>query len=108
GGDRDRLKRPLMGAAVDRFSDAAIITSDNPRGEKLEEIIQEVALGFRSGKEFSKIVDRKEAIAKALSEAQEGDCVLIAGKGHEAYQEAAGVKHPFDDRKIVREFFNGV
>ncbi|MDZ4224545.1 MAG: UDP-N-acetylmuramoyl-L-alanyl-D-glutamate--2,6-diaminopimelate ligase, partial [bacterium] len=103
GGDRDRLKRPLMGAAVDRFSDAAIITSDNPRGEKLEEIIQEVALGFRSGKEFSKIVDRKEAIAKALSEAQEGDCVLIAGKGHEAYQEAAGVKHPFDDRKIVRE-----
>ena len=103
GGDRDRLKRPLMGAAVDRFSDAAIITSDNPRSENPEAILREIQAGFQTGKEFLTIADRRDAITKAISMAKEGDCVLIAGKGHETYQELENVRYPFDDRKIAKE-----
>ncbi len=108
GGDRDRLKRPLMGAAVDRFSDVAILTSDNPRSEEPEAILDEIAAGFRSGKDFERIADRKEAITKALEMAEAGDCILIAGKGHETVQEMQGQKIPFDDRQVAREFLDGI
>lgn len=108
GGNRDRLKRPMMGSAASRFSDVAIVTSDNPRDEKPEEIIAEVVPGLKRGIEFLTIADRKEAIAKAVELAGPGDCVLIAGKGHETYQEIKGVKRPFDDREVARELFHGV
>lgn len=108
GGNRDRLKRPLMGEAAERFSDTVIVTSDNPRDEDPEAIIGEILRGFRGGPEFYKITDRRDAIAKALDMARPGDCVLIAGKGHEAYQEAGGKKIFFDDRTVVREILNGI
>ncbi|MDO8528264.1 MAG: UDP-N-acetylmuramoyl-L-alanyl-D-glutamate--2,6-diaminopimelate ligase, partial [Deltaproteobacteria bacterium] len=94
GGNRDRVKRPLMAKAVEKLSDVMIVTSDNPRNEKPEDIIDDVVRGLGNNEDFYQIVDRKEAIAKALEMAEPGDCVLIAGKGHETYQEIAGVKHP--------------
>lgn len=108
GGNRDRTKRPLMAAAVERFSDVMIVTSDNPRNEKPEEIIDEVVKGFKRPENIFKIVDRKEAIAKVFEMAQPGDCILIAGKGHENYQEIQGVKKPFDDVNVAEEILNGV
>jgi UDP-N-acetylmuramoyl-L-alanyl-D-glutamate--2,6-diaminopimelate ligase len=101
GGDRDREKRPLMGQVVDRNADQAIITSDNPRKEDPEKIIAEVEKGFRSNR-YEKIVDRTEAIERAISLAQPRDIVLIAGKGHEAYQEFADHTIPFDDIQVAR------
>jgi UDP-N-acetylmuramoyl-L-alanyl-D-glutamate--2,6-diaminopimelate ligase len=101
GGDRDREKRPLMAQVVDRNADHAIITSDNPRKEDPEEIIAEVETGFRS-KRYEKIVDRTEAINRAIGLAQPRDIVLIAGKGHEAYQEFADHTIPFDDIQVAR------
>ncbi len=103
GGNRDRLKRPLMGKAVDRLSDVVILTSDNPRDEEPEMIIADIVKGIEREKDFYEIVDRKEAIAQALALAKPGDCLFIAGKGHETYQEIRGVKMPFDDRSMVRE-----
>ncbi len=100
GGDRDASKRPLMGAAVSRLSDISILTSDNPRTENPEQILDGVAAGM-SGV-WRRIVDRDEAIATAIRAAQPGDIVLVAGKGHETYQEINGVRHPFDDRKVAR------
>ena len=100
GGDRDASKRPLMGAAVSRLSDISILTSDNPRTENPEQILDGVAAGM-SGV-WRRIVDREEAIATAIRAAQPGDIVLVAGKGHETYQEINGVRHPFDDRKVAR------
>lgn len=108
GGNRDRLKRPLMGRAVERFSDIIIATSDNPREEDPEIILAEIFQGFQSEREVFKIIDRKEAIVKALKLSRPGDCVLIAGKGHETYQEIQGKKIPFDDRIIVKEILNGI
>jgi len=108
GGNRDQTKRPLMGSAVERLSDVAIVTSDNPRDERPEEIIAEVTRGFTRGGDFTTIVDRREAIGQAIRLAKPGDCVLIAGKGHETYQEVKGVKKPFDDREVAREFLHGV
>ncbi|MEP7070928.1 MAG: UDP-N-acetylmuramoyl-L-alanyl-D-glutamate--2,6-diaminopimelate ligase [Verrucomicrobiota bacterium] len=96
GGDRDRQKRPLMGRVADQFSDYAIITSDNPRKEDPDAIIAEVEKGFR-GNHHEKITDRAEAIARAISLAQPHDIVLIAGKGHEKYQEFSDHTIPFDD-----------
>jgi UDP-N-acetylmuramoyl-L-alanyl-D-glutamate--2,6-diaminopimelate ligase len=101
GGDRDREKRPLMGQVVDLNADHAIITSDNPRREDPEQIIAQVEKGFRSD-HYEKIVDRAEAIARAISLAQPRDIVLIAGKGHEAYQEFADHTIPFDDIHVAR------
>lgn len=101
GGDRDRAKRPKMGAAVDGLADWAIITSDNPRKEKPEAIIEEIKAGF-TGRNYEVIVDRKEAIGRAVAMAQPRDIVLIAGKGHENYQEFADHTVPFDDVDVAR------
>lgn len=101
GGDRDRQKRPLMGAVAEQNADFSIITSDNPRKENPDAIIAEVAKGFR-GDRYEKIADRAEAIARAISLAQPRDIVLIAGKGHETYQEFADHTVPFDDIHVAR------
>jgi UDP-N-acetylmuramoyl-L-alanyl-D-glutamate--2,6-diaminopimelate ligase len=101
GGDRDRQKRPLMAAVVDQNADHAIITSDNPRKEDPDAIIAEVAQGFRSDR-FEKVSDRTAAIARAIELAQPRDVVLIAGKGHENYQEFADHTLPFDDIQVAR------
>jgi UDP-N-acetylmuramoyl-L-alanyl-D-glutamate--2,6-diaminopimelate ligase len=96
GGNRDKTKRPLMGAVADKLADHSIITSDNPRKEDPEAIIREVESGFKH-KNYEKIVDRKEAISRAIAMAQPRDIVLIAGKGHEKYQEFSDHTVPFDD-----------
>ncbi len=101
GGDRDRGKRPLMGAAVGAGADLAIVTSDNPRSEDPLAIIAEILPGVGTAPHRVE-PDRAAAIRLALSLAQPGDVVLIAGKGHESFQEIAGVKHPFDDRAHAR------
>ena len=101
GGDRDRQKRPLMGEVVDRHADLAIITSDNPRKEDPNAIIAEVEKGFRAN-HYEKIADRTEAIRRAIELAQPRDIVLIAGKGHENYQEFADHTVPFDDIQVAR------
>src|SRR6266478_953291 len=101
GGDRDRKKRPLMGRVADELADYAIITSDNPRKENPDAIIGEVEKGFRST-HYEKIVERAEAIRHAVAMAQPRDLVLIAGKGHEKYQEFADHTIPFDDLQVAR------
>ena len=101
GGDRDKQKRPLMGRVADENADYSIITSDNPRKENPESIIADAEKGFRSG-HYEKITDRTEAIARAIELAQPRDIVLIAGKGHEAYQEFADHTVPFDDIQVAR------
>lgn len=105
GGDRDRTKRPVMAAIACEKSDKVIITSDNPRSEEPMEIIHEMEKGVNPvhKKKALSIVDRKEAIKTACHMAQKGDIILIAGKGHEKYQEIKGVKHPFDDMQILSE-----
>lgn len=104
GGDRDPMKRPLMGAAAARRADRVVITSDNPRSEDPLAIIAAVAGGVPEGTWCVREPDRRKAIALALGQAEKGDVVVVAGKGHETTQEIAGVKHPFDDREVVREF----
>jgi UDP-N-acetylmuramoyl-L-alanyl-D-glutamate--2,6-diaminopimelate ligase len=101
GGDRDRAKRPLMGQVCDQFADFSIITSDNPRKEDPDAIIAEAEKGFRTNR-YEKITDRAEAIARAIELAQPRDVVLIAGKGHETYQEFADNTVPFDDVQVAR------
>jgi UDP-N-acetylmuramoyl-L-alanyl-D-glutamate--2,6-diaminopimelate ligase len=104
GGDRDRGKRPLMGAAAARHGDAVILTSDNPRSEDPEAIIAAIAEGAGDAPAVERIVDRRAAIARAIALAAAGDVVVIAGKGHETYQELdGGRKVPFDDREVARE-----
>jgi UDP-N-acetylmuramoyl-L-alanyl-D-glutamate--2,6-diaminopimelate ligase len=103
GGDRDRGKRPLMGAAAARLADRVIITSDNPRSEDPLEIVREIEAGARGTATVSTIVDRTEAIGEAIGEAGPGDAVLIAGKGHETYQILATGTIPFDDRTAARD-----
>ena len=105
GGDRDKSKRPAMGKIAARHSDRLYLTSDNPRSESPETIIDEIKSGISPAyRALSVIVDRREAIIAALQNTLPGDAVLIAGKGHEDYQEINGVKHHLDDREIVREF----
>jgi UDP-N-acetylmuramoyl-L-alanyl-D-glutamate--2,6-diaminopimelate ligase len=115
GGDRDRGKRPRMAAAVDKLADLAFVTSDNPRSEDPHAIIDEILRGFRScsGHGDSRRggiqrihveVDRRRAIEAALSEARDGDTVLIAGKGHETYQLVGGEVLPFDDVEVARRW----
>ncbi len=101
GGDRDRTKRPRMGAVAAKFADKIIITSDNPRTENPDTIIDEIASGIPDNINFSIIQDRAEAIKIAISEADSDTVILIAGKGHEDYQEINGTRFPFDDRGIV-------
>lgn len=105
GGDRDRGKRPEMGRAVDAGADVVIVTSDNPRSEDPEQIIADTMAGIAGASRA--IVDRRAAIAAALTEAARGDIVVIAGKGHEQGQTIAGVTHPFDDATVVRELLGG-
>ena len=101
GGDRDRGKRPLMGRVAADLADIAIVTSDNPRSEDPETIIEEIVAGARGEVEIE--ADRRAAIERALGAGRAGDVVVIAGKGHERGQEIAGVVHPFDDREVARE-----
>jgi len=119
GGDRDRGKRPLMGLEAARGSDFVIVTSDNPRSEDPLEIIRQVEEGVRAGGSklqegqpeclrlmpggYACISDRRRAIAAAVRLVQQGDVLLVAGKGHETYQEINGVRYPFDDRQVIRE-----
>ncbi|GHV08491.1 UDP-N-acetylmuramoyl-L-alanyl-D-glutamate--2,6-diaminopimelate ligase [Bacteroidia bacterium] len=107
GGNRDKGKRPIMAKEAARLSDFVILTSDNPRFEEPDEIIRDMAEGLtdEDSKKSLKITNRKEAIRAACLMAKTGDVILIAGKGHEDYQDVKGVKHHFDDREIVREFF---
>ena len=101
GGERDRGKRPQMAAIAERGADRVIVTDDNPRGEDGDAIIAEIMTGFASPAAASVERDRRRAIALALAGTNAGDVVLIAGKGHEAYQEVAGVRHPFDDLQVA-------
>ncbi len=101
GGERDAGKRPLMGAIAARAADAAWVTSDNPRGESPQRIIDEVLAGAGAAAHVHAEVDRRVAIGLAVARARPQDIVLIAGKGHESYQEVAGVRHPFDDREVA-------
>ncbi len=105
GGDRDRAKRPRMANLAATMADIAILTSDNPRTEDPEEILKEMEEGIAKerSKQVFKITDRKEAIRAAVQFAGDADIILIAGKGHEKYQEINGVKHPFDDKEIVQD-----
>ena len=108
GGDRDPMKRPLMGEACARLADSLVVTSDNPRSEDPATIIDAIVAGVDRAAARPRLVriepDRREAIFFALTNAASSDVVIIAGKGHETTQEIKGVKHPFDDREVVRSF----
>ncbi len=108
GGNRDKGKRPLMAIEAVRASSRVIITSDNPRFEEPQEIINDMLAGLdeEQRKKVISIIDRKEAIKTACALAAKGDVVVVAGKGHEDYQEIKGVKHHFDDKEVIREIFN--
>jgi len=103
GGNRDRSKRPLMVRAVQEFADYSFATADNPRGESLAQIFDDMRAGVTAPEKLTWIDDRRRAISLALDMAKPGDCLLIAGKGHESYQEFADTVIPFDDRQVVRE-----
>jgi UDP-N-acetylmuramoyl-L-alanyl-D-glutamate--2,6-diaminopimelate ligase len=108
GGDRDKTKRPLKGMVAARLSDVVVITTDNPRGEDPARIIEEVKRGAeresrQRNAEVLAIADRRDAILQAVDRASSGDVVLIAGKGHEKYQEIGGRITPFDDVAVARE-----
>jgi UDP-N-acetylmuramoyl-L-alanyl-D-glutamate--2,6-diaminopimelate ligase len=107
GGDRDRGKRPLMGEVASRLADHVIVTSDNPRSEDPEKILRDIEEGFPARSRHEKIVDRREAIEKSLALAHQGDCVIIAGKGHEAYQIIGRDRLPFSDRTEVERVLKG-
>ncbi|MGH2706578.1 MAG: UDP-N-acetylmuramoyl-L-alanyl-D-glutamate--2,6-diaminopimelate ligase [Actinomycetota bacterium] len=105
GGDRDRGKRPEMGTVAGRLADLVVVTSDNPRSEDPLAIIRDIEEGLRSEaprRGYAVVPDRAAAIEQAIDEARPGDIVVIAGKGHERFQEAAGVRRPFDDREVAR------
>ena len=108
GGNRDKGKRPIMATEAVKGSNRVILTSDNPRFEEPQDIINDMLAGLsdEQKKNVISIVDRKEAIRTACALAQKGDVILVAGKGHEDYQDVKGVKHHFDDKEIIREIFN--
>ena len=106
GGDRDTGKRPLMGASAEHYADQVVLTADNPRSEDNQAIVTDILSGMNHRENQDKTHvehDRKQAIAHAISEAKQQDIILIAGKGHEQFQEIAGVKHRFSDMKVVIE-----
>jgi UDP-N-acetylmuramoyl-L-alanyl-D-glutamate--2,6-diaminopimelate ligase len=107
GGDRDAAKRPIMAEVACEHSDKTILTSDNPRSEDPEQILNEMETGlsFAQKRKALRITDRKEAIKTACTLAQPEDIILVAGKGHETYQEIKGVRHPFDDREVLKQNF---
>ena len=104
GGNRDKSKRPLMGALAVGIADYAIVTSDNPRKEDPAEIIRDIEGGITAPDRYETVVDREQAIARAIGMAKQGDIVLIAGKGHENYQEFANTIIPFDDREVAKKY----
>ena len=108
GGNRDKGKRPIMAQEAVKASSRVIITSDNPRFEDPQEIINDMLAGLddEQRKKVISIIDRREAIRTACALATKGDVVVVAGKGHEDYQEIQGVKHHFDDKEVIREIFN--
>jgi len=110
GGDRDAAKRPVMAQIACKFSNKVILTSDNPRSEDPEEILNQMQKGIDpvEAKKTLRISDRREAIKTACSLARQGDIILLAGKGHEKYQEIKGVKHPFDDYEILKEILKAL
>jgi UDP-N-acetylmuramoyl-L-alanyl-D-glutamate--2,6-diaminopimelate ligase len=107
GGNRDRSKRPLMGQAAQTFADRIWVTTDNPRDESPQAIAEEIVAGITDNHKIVTILDRRNAIHTALAELPPGGILLIAGKGHEDYQEIAGVKYPFDDRQEVKNYILG-
>ncbi|HXH01652.1 MAG TPA: cyanophycin synthetase, partial [Xanthomonadaceae bacterium] len=103
GGERDAGKRPQMGAIVERLAHVAIVTDDNPRGEDGDAIVADILQGF-ARPQFAQVQrDRAAAIRRAVGEAGASDIVLVAGKGHEPYQEVAGIQHPFDDALVAQQ-----
>jgi len=107
-GERDREKRPIMGEIAARFADQVVVTTDDPHGEDPVQIINDIVKGIeRSGKAFMIEIDRRKAIEEALKMAQAGDTVLIAGRGHEKFQDFAGKKTPLDDRQVCKEVLSG-
>ncbi len=122
GGDRDRGKRPMMGRVAAERADIVVITSDNPRSERPDDIIDEIEAGVkqtgtsglesdkgpRASKDYIREVDRRKAIWLALDLARPGDMVFIGGKGHETYQIVGTIRHSFDDRLVVREYFDRI
>ena len=107
GGDRDTGKRAEMAAIAEKFADKIIVTSDNPRTESADEIIKMIMRGFSCSKNVIQVVERQDAIAKAVKLAGSDDLVLIAGKGHEDYQEIMGIKYPFSDKKVLESLMGG-
>ncbi len=105
GGDRDKSKRPVMGGMAAKMADIAIFTSDNPRTEEPEQILREMEAGVESGNKYLKITDRHEAIKTAVMLAEPRDIILLAGKGHEDYQIIGTEKHHFNDKEVVKEWF---
>ena len=100
GGDRDTTKRKPMADMAMKYSDYSIFTSDNPRSEKPDGIIDMMCLGLEPSEKWERITDRADAISTAVKYANSNDVILIAGKGHETYQEIQGVKHPFSDKEV--------
>ena len=104
GGDRDKGKRPVMGEISGRIADFTFITTDNPRTENPEQIIKDIEDGIKKSKgNYKIVVDRTEAIKEAIKMANKIDIIVLAGKGHETYQEINGEKIPYDERKIIKE-----
>ena len=109
GGDRDKGKRPIMGEIAGKLADYAILTSDNPRFEDPMAILAAIEAGIKpTGAKYEVIENRREAIRQAMEMAVSGDIVVLAGKGHETYQDIAGVKHPFDEKVIVSELLEEI
>jgi len=108
GGDRDKTKRPRMAGIAIKYSHRVVLTSDNPRSEDPEAILEDMRQGIQEDEAHKtvSITDRKEGIRTACMMAEKNDIILVAGKGHETYQEIQGVRHHFDDREVIREFFN--
>ncbi len=107
GGDRDKTKRPIMGEVACQLSDQVVFTSDNPRSEEADAILKDMETGLNTAarRKFISVTDRKEAIKTAVTLSKPADILLVAGKGHEKYQEIKGVKYPFDDKAVLREIF---
>ena len=105
GGDRDPIKRPIMGRIGAEIADIAIVTSDNPRTEEPAKIIEDIVKGIDNSKNNYEIIEnRPKAIRHAMDIAQKNDIIILAGKGHETYQEICGVKHHLDEREVVAEY----
>jgi UDP-N-acetylmuramoyl-L-alanyl-D-glutamate--2,6-diaminopimelate ligase len=107
GGNRSKLRRYGMGEVIGNNSDLSIITSDNSRFEKVEDIINDILIGMhKTDGDYVIIPNRRDAIKEALRIGREGDVILLIGKGHENYEEIEGVKYPFDERLVVKEFLS--